>query len=61
MSNVNRLSGVHEALRSGRRELGASLDGRDGTIALRHDLSPRQVDLLLSGGVVNWLRERLAA
>ncbi|MDQ4060615.1 MAG: aconitate hydratase [Pseudomonadota bacterium] len=59
--DVIRLSGVHEALRSGRRELSASLDGRDRTIALRHDLSPRQVDLLLSGGVVNWLRERLAA
>ena len=30
-------------------------------IALRHDLSPRQLDLLLRGGVINWLRERLAA
>jgi aconitate hydratase len=25
-------------------------------IALRHDLSPRQIDLLLAGGVINWLR-----
>jgi aconitate hydratase len=26
---------------------------------LRHDLSPRQADLLLAGGVINWLRARL--
>jgi hypothetical protein len=24
---------------------------------LRHDLSARQVDLLLAGGVINWLRD----
>jgi hypothetical protein len=30
-------------------------------ITLRHDLSPRQLDLLLAGGVINWLRERLAS
>jgi aconitate hydratase len=30
-------------------------------IALLHGLSPRQADLLLTGGVINWLRQRLAA
>jgi aconitate hydratase len=61
--DVVRLSGVHEALRSGRRELDASLVAADGarrTVRLLHDLSPRQADLLLAGGVINWLRERLA-
>ena len=53
------LSGVRAALRSG-RELRAALAGKGRTIALRHDLSPRQLDLLLAGGVINWLRERLA-
>ena len=59
-----RLSGVHAALRSGQREFDASLDAVGGArhrIPLRHDLSPRQVELLLAGGVINWLRERLAA
>ena len=42
------------------RELKAKLAGK-GTITLRHDLSPRQLDLLLAGGVINWLRERLAS
>jgi aconitate hydratase len=62
--DVVRLSGVHETLRSGRREFGATLEAAGGarrTIALLHDLSPRQVDLLLAGGVINWLRRRLAA
>lgn len=52
-----RLSGIHAMLRSGRKDITASLGDGTGTIALRHELSPRQVDLLLSGGVINWLRD----
>jgi aconitate hydratase len=62
LETVIRLSGVHTALRSGKKEIAASLDNAgdgDTTVALRHDLSKRQVDLLLSGGVINWLRDRL--
>jgi aconitate hydratase len=58
--DVIRLSGVHRALKAG-RELRASLARGGRAIVLHHDLSPRQVDLLLAGGVVNWLRARLAA
>jgi aconitate hydratase len=60
LSDVIRLSGVHAALRSG-RALNASVAGGKRTIVLHQDLSRRQVDLLLSGGVINWLRQRLAA
>ena len=35
----------------------ARVRGRE--IALRHDLSPRQIDVLLAGGVINWLRARI--
>jgi aconitate hydratase len=52
------LKGVRKALQSG-PELMAALAGNGRTIALRHDLSPRQLALLLGGGVINWLRERL--
>jgi aconitate hydratase len=58
--DVIRLSGIHGTLRSGCKDFTGSLGDGQSTIALRHDLSPRQVDLLLSGGVINWLRERLA-
>jgi hypothetical protein len=33
----------------------------DKPLRLNHDLTRRQIDLLLQGGVVNWLRERLGA
>jgi aconitate hydratase len=56
---VIELSGVREALRAS-RELNARLAGSGRMVTLRHDLSPRQLDLLLAGGVINWLRERLA-
>jgi aconitate hydratase len=58
--DVLRLSGVHGALRSG-REIGVTQASKGRAIAVSHDLSPRQVDLLLAGGVINWLRRRLVA
>ena len=53
------LSGVHRALRS-RRELRVAVAGGD-QLTVRHDLSPRQVDLLLQGGLINWMRARLGS
>ena len=67
--NAIRLAGLHAALRAGQRELEllveAAGDGGDGgagaprRVALQYDLSPRQVELLLAGGVINWLRRRV--
>jgi aconitate hydratase len=56
--DVLHFSGLHAALRAGH-----VVTGRvgDRTIALRHDLSPRQLEVLLAGGVINWLRQRVAA
>ena len=51
-------TGLHGALRAG-PEMQATVDGR--TAALRHDLSPRQLEVLLAGGVINWLRQRVDA
>ena len=51
-------TGLHRALRAG-QQVQATVDGR--TVALRHDLSPRQLDVLLAGGVINWQRQRVAA
>ncbi len=38
--------------------MAAVLAGKGVEIALRHDLSGRQIELLLAGGVINWLRQR---
>ena len=52
------LSGVPEALQGG-RELRLENRTKDTELTLRHELSERQVDVLLKGGLINWKRERL--
>jgi aconitate hydratase len=54
---VIRIPALHLALRAG-RELVARLSGQDRDLRLRHDLSERQLDLVLGGGVINWIRSR---
>ena len=41
------------------RAVAAEIEGR--TIQLEHDLSPRQRDILMAGGVINWVRARAEA
>jgi aconitate hydratase len=53
--DVLRITGVHDTSKRDDR-IDAELAGKSVRIALRHDLSPRQIDLLLAGGVINWLR-----
>jgi aconitate hydratase len=52
-----RITGIRDALRHG-TELPAHFDGSDRSITLRHTLSPRQIEVLLAGGAINWLRDR---
>ena len=52
------LSGVPEALRNG-RELRLENRTKDSELTLRHGLSKRQIDVMLKGGLINWVRERL--
>lgn len=54
-----RFTGLHAALRAG-PDIEAA-DEAGTAIVLQHDLSPRQIDVLLAGGVINWLRQRVAA
>ena len=55
--DVVAITGLQQALRAG-PELVARLPGQDRALRLRHDLSKRQLDLLLVGGVINWIRSR---
>jgi aconitate hydratase len=57
-----RLRGLHAWLRGGQQEweLEYGRDGEsEGRIRVRHSLSPRQVDVLLAGGAIPWMRRRL--
>jgi len=49
------LEGLRDAVESG-NEVTARY--RDGELALRHRLSPRQAEVLLQGGLINWTRNR---
>jgi aconitate hydratase len=52
-----RITNLHGILRRG-RELSGHVVGRERAIELRHDLSERQIELLLAGGAINWMRIR---
>jgi aconitate hydratase len=52
------LSGVPEALRDG-RELRLENRTKGTELTVRHELSGRQVDVVLKGGLINRMRERL--
>ncbi|MDQ3841186.1 MAG: aconitate hydratase [Actinomycetota bacterium] len=52
------LSSVPEALRDG-RELRLENRTKGAELRLRHGLSERQIDVMLTGGLINWMRERL--
>ena len=53
-----RIDNLRATLRGG-RVVTAMVGGR--AVTLNHDLSPRQLDVLLEGGVINWLRQSMAA
>lgn len=53
-----RIANLRASLRGGRVVI--AMVG-DRAVTLEHDLSPRQLDVLLEGGVINWLRQSMAA
>jgi aconitate hydratase len=55
---VLRISQLHNAIRNGPGECELSVDDND-TIRVRHRLSRRQVDILLTGGSIPWKRHQL--
>ncbi|MBZ9537711.1 aconitate hydratase [Modicisalibacter tunisiensis] len=48
-----RFSGLHKALKNGDT---LTAETPRGKITLRHDLTPRQVEVLLDGGLINWMK-----
>ncbi|MCS5711612.1 aconitate hydratase [Candidatus Berkiella aquae] len=50
------LKSIINSLKKG-SELIATVENKKEPITLRHDLSSRQVDILIAGGLINWARE----
>jgi aconitate hydratase len=53
--DVIRLAGLHAALRRG-AEIQAGTGGDEWRVTLLHTLSPRQIEVLLAGGLINFVR-----
>ena len=58
--DVLTLRGLHEALDAASREVPAINTTKDTTVVLRHRLSPRQIDMVRTGGLIPVFRRELA-
>jgi aconitate hydratase len=58
-SDVLRLSDLRRTLTVG-GDLVVENVTREQKFLMRHDMSPRQVEFLLQGGLINWMKERLS-
>jgi aconitate hydratase len=56
--DVIRVEGIHAAIKSGPTIPVKNLT-RKFTFVARHDLSDRQVDVYMAGGLINWKKCRL--
>jgi len=53
------IENIHQALKNG-REVTATISDQEQTITLHHELSKRQVEILIDGGLINWVKKREA-
>ncbi|MFW6193718.1 MAG: aconitate hydratase [Gemmatimonadota bacterium] len=56
--DVLRVDGIHETLRRGDGTVEVENPSKGETYACRHDLSDRQVDVLLAGGQIAWMKAK---
>ncbi len=50
------IKNVPQAIRNG-NELSATIENKNMTFKLQHKLSPRQLEILLDGGLINWVKK----
>jgi hypothetical protein len=58
LSDMLRFSRLHGQLHNGRNVRFDNVTKKCSLTAV-HDLSPRQVEVLLAGGLINWIKSRL--
>ncbi len=57
--DVLRVTDIHDTLRNGDGTVEVENTTKGESYACRHDLSDRQVEVLLKGGQIEWMKERL--
>jgi len=55
--DVLHIKDIHKAIKNG-QDILATVDGKNLTLKLNHTLSPRQIEILLIGGLINWVKEQ---
>ncbi|MCJ7842658.1 aconitate hydratase [Lederbergia sp. NSJ-179] len=55
--DILELNGLHEKLQQG-NEFTIEVKGRTEKILVSHSLSKRQLEVMLQGGIINWVKER---
>ncbi|MEE8213303.1 MAG: aconitate hydratase, partial [Alphaproteobacteria bacterium] len=53
------VTGIHDAVAQG-QDIAIRLEPKGIEIAAQHNMSPRQVEIFLAGGLINWFKARLA-
>lgn len=56
--NTLKLANLHQRIRDG-REIQVENSSKSRTFKAGHALSVRQVEILLAGGLINWVKEHL--
>ncbi|HSW69243.1 MAG TPA: aconitate hydratase [Gammaproteobacteria bacterium] len=56
MGDILVLNHLREKIQTG-GDLAASIEGKNITIPLQHNLSHRQIELVLEGGLINWVKK----
>ncbi|MFD2044244.1 aconitate hydratase [Ornithinibacillus salinisoli] len=55
--DVLEATGLREKVKQG-NEFNLSVKGKNQEIKVRHALSPRQIDIMLKGGIINWVKDK---
>jgi aconitate hydratase len=55
------LPGVRQELETGADEIGVRIEGSGEVFTVTHDFAPKEREILLSGGLVHYLKEQAAA
>ncbi len=48
---------IHQTIQN-QRTFDIKLKGTDRTITVQHDLTKRHLEILLAGGIINWIKEK---
>ncbi|GAE95096.1 aconitate hydratase [Gracilibacillus boraciitolerans JCM 21714] len=55
--NILEFRNIHQSIQNS-NTFDVKVKGTDHTITVRHDLTPRHIDIILQGGIINWIKQK---